>query len=265
MLLRGAVMAFQHDHGMSPTANIGAKFWAALFKAAQAGDMNAAGYTYALASKTLPESLTIWHNGHEVFHSLANTGIPVAPTVDGTFPVYDKLPVPDHVAAPTRTAATTPTRSSGCPTSTAATPCTTSPGPATATSRAWAAWSCPDHRARRLPVAHLRQPGHRGHRDQLAAGAVRCAARSRALAGPGSGMPGAGPEAAPAHRHPVRHLTRLAGPFIRKSGTFVTSAPGAQVLSAVRRCVRFLTNPQVVLAKGARSGVRESPGIPLGM
>jgi hypothetical protein len=45
-----------------------------------------------VTSKALPESLTIWHNGREVFHSLANTGIPVAPTVDGTFPVYDKLP-----------------------------------------------------------------------------------------------------------------------------------------------------------------------------
>jgi hypothetical protein len=27
-----------------------------------------------------------------VFSSLANTGIPAAPTVDGTFPVYEKLP-----------------------------------------------------------------------------------------------------------------------------------------------------------------------------
>ena len=90
VLLRGAVMAFQHDHGMLPTADVGPKLWAALFKAASDGSRNASGYSYALASKTLPESLTIWHNGHEVFHSLANTGIPVSPTANGTFPVYQK-------------------------------------------------------------------------------------------------------------------------------------------------------------------------------
>jgi hypothetical protein len=91
LLLKGAVMAFQHDHGMLTNATVGPALWAALFKAASAGDQNASGYTYALASKTLPESLTIWHNGHQVFHSLANTGIPVAPTADGTFPVYEKF------------------------------------------------------------------------------------------------------------------------------------------------------------------------------
>jgi peptidoglycan hydrolase-like protein with peptidoglycan-binding domain len=91
VLLKGALMAFQHDHGMLPTGILGPKLWAALFKAGAAGEQNASGYTYAVASKTLPESLTIWHNGHQVFHSLANTGIPVAPTVDGTFPVYEKF------------------------------------------------------------------------------------------------------------------------------------------------------------------------------
>jgi hypothetical protein len=35
--------------------------------------------------------LTIWHDGHVVFRSLANTGIPVSPTVDGTFPVYERF------------------------------------------------------------------------------------------------------------------------------------------------------------------------------
>jgi hypothetical protein len=39
-------------------------------------------------SKATPETLTIWHNGAQVFHGLANTGMPSEPTVDGTFPVY---------------------------------------------------------------------------------------------------------------------------------------------------------------------------------
>ncbi|HEY6480927.1 MAG TPA: Ig-like domain-containing protein [Streptosporangiaceae bacterium] len=91
VVLKGAIMAFQHNHGMLPTGVLSAKIWADLFAAAAAGDRNASGYTYAVASKSLPESLTIWHNGHQVFHTLANTGIPVAPTVDGTFPVYQKF------------------------------------------------------------------------------------------------------------------------------------------------------------------------------
>jgi hypothetical protein len=88
LILRGAVMAFQSEHHMTVNAELTPKFWAALFKATDRHERNANGYTYALASKSLPESLTIWHDGHQVFHSLANTGIPVAPTADGTFPVY---------------------------------------------------------------------------------------------------------------------------------------------------------------------------------
>jgi hypothetical protein len=91
VVLKGAIMAFQHDHGMLPTGVLSAKIWADLFKAAAAGDRNASGYTYAVASKNLPETLTIWHNGHQVFRTLANTGLPGEPTVDGTFPVYEKF------------------------------------------------------------------------------------------------------------------------------------------------------------------------------
>ncbi len=91
VVLRGAVMAFQSEHGMTTDGSTGPKFWAALFKADRKGQRNANGYTYALASKALPESLTIWHNGHIAMRTLANTGIPVAPTADGTFPVYQRF------------------------------------------------------------------------------------------------------------------------------------------------------------------------------
>lgn len=90
VVVRGAVMAFQYQHGLTPNGEIGPKFWSALFRAAARGQRNAVGYTYALASKALPETLTIWHDGRQVFRSLANTGIPVSPTADGTFPVYLK-------------------------------------------------------------------------------------------------------------------------------------------------------------------------------
>jgi peptidoglycan hydrolase-like protein with peptidoglycan-binding domain len=91
VVLRGAVMAFQSEHGMAIDGTLSPKLWSALFRAARKGDRNGNGYTYALASKSLPESLTIWHDGRVVMRTLANTGIPVAPTVDGTFPVYERF------------------------------------------------------------------------------------------------------------------------------------------------------------------------------
>jgi hypothetical protein len=90
VILRGAVMAFESQHGMSMNGVASASLWNALFRAAGRGRGNPAGYTYALASKGSPETLTIWHDGHIVLRSDANTGIPVAPTADGTFPVYQR-------------------------------------------------------------------------------------------------------------------------------------------------------------------------------
>ena len=90
-LLAGAVMAFQSEHNMTLDGNVTPQLWKALFVAQQRGERNANGYTYAIASKGSPEQLTIWHNGAMVQQSLANTGIPVSPTVDGTFPVYERF------------------------------------------------------------------------------------------------------------------------------------------------------------------------------
>ena len=89
-ILKGAVMAFESQHGMALTGVAGASVWTALFRAADGRRGNPNGYTYALASKGDPETLTIWHDGRIVLTSAANTGIPVAPTADGTFPVYQR-------------------------------------------------------------------------------------------------------------------------------------------------------------------------------
>jgi hypothetical protein len=88
LLVKGAVMAFESQHGMQTDGVASPAVWDALFTAADAGRANRDGYTYALASKAAPETLTIWHDGKIVLQTLANTGIPVAPTSDGTFPVY---------------------------------------------------------------------------------------------------------------------------------------------------------------------------------
>jgi peptidoglycan hydrolase-like protein with peptidoglycan-binding domain len=84
----GALMAFESQHGMPADGVASPALWAALFRTAARRQGNRAGYTYAIASQSLPEMLTIWHDGKVVMRSLANTGIPVAPTADGTFPVY---------------------------------------------------------------------------------------------------------------------------------------------------------------------------------
>jgi L,D-transpeptidase catalytic domain/Bacterial Ig-like domain len=91
VVLRGAVMAFQSEHNMTVNGTVNLAFWLALFKAAMTGQVNAHGYTYAVASQVDPETLTVYHNGHVVLKSLANTGIPSSPTANGTFPVYEKF------------------------------------------------------------------------------------------------------------------------------------------------------------------------------
>ena len=88
LVLQGAVMAFESDHDMTMDGIAGTAVWHALFKAVAVGQDNAHGYTYARASEDSPETLTIWHDGHVVLRTLANTGIPVAPTTIGTAPVY---------------------------------------------------------------------------------------------------------------------------------------------------------------------------------
>jgi peptidoglycan hydrolase-like protein with peptidoglycan-binding domain len=92
VILTGAIMAFQSDRGLQMTGTATAGLWQALLAAAASGKDNRHGYTYALVSKALPETLTVWHNGQVVFHGLANTGAPATPTPDGTFPVYLRRP-----------------------------------------------------------------------------------------------------------------------------------------------------------------------------
>ncbi len=88
LMVTGAVMAFESDHGMTMDGVAGPAVWTALLRAAASGEQDSHGYTYARASEKSPETLTIWHDGRVVFRSLANTGIPVAPTTIGTAPVY---------------------------------------------------------------------------------------------------------------------------------------------------------------------------------
>ena len=88
LIMDGAIRAFQSNEGLTMTGVMTGSVWHDLLRAAAKGQTNPNGYSYALASKAMPETLTVWHNGHVVMHTLANTGIPAAPTADGTNPVY---------------------------------------------------------------------------------------------------------------------------------------------------------------------------------
>ena len=66
MIVTGAIRSFEDNHGLTMDGEAGATVWADLMKDVAAGHDNGNGYTYALASKGSPETLTIWHNGKRV-------------------------------------------------------------------------------------------------------------------------------------------------------------------------------------------------------
>jgi len=92
-ITRGAVMMFQDSHGLAVDALPGAMVWHALIADAIAGKRREAGYSYVYVHSSLPQSLTLWHNGRAVLSSPGNTGVPAAPTQLGTFPVFEHIPV----------------------------------------------------------------------------------------------------------------------------------------------------------------------------
>lgn len=87
-LIQGAIMAFQSDHGLDDNGKITSAFWADLLNAVAARQVNTAPYDYLEVSTALPETLSVWRGGTVIYRSLTNTGIGVAPTALGTYPVY---------------------------------------------------------------------------------------------------------------------------------------------------------------------------------
>jgi len=89
VVTKGALMAFERVEGLNfaqPRAN--PLLWPTLVSALEHHKVDPHPYVWIDVSKTLPEHIDLWSNGKIVIHSLANTGIPEAPTQDGTFPVY---------------------------------------------------------------------------------------------------------------------------------------------------------------------------------
>ena len=92
-ITRGAVMMFQDTHRLTVDALPGAQVWHALLADAIAGKRRTDGYSYVYVHSSVPQSLTLWHEGQVVLSSPGNTGVPAAPTQLGTFPVFEHLPV----------------------------------------------------------------------------------------------------------------------------------------------------------------------------
>ena len=90
VMTRGAVMAFENDQGLTADGVAGPQVWRSLIGAALAGRGSTFGYTFVTVDKA-SQHLTLWHSGHSILTTLVNTGIAQAPTVSGTFPVYEHI------------------------------------------------------------------------------------------------------------------------------------------------------------------------------
>ena len=92
-ITRGAVMMFQDEHHLAVDGIAGSQVWHALLRDAVASARRTVGYSYVYVHRSVPQLLTLWHNGRTVLTSPGNTGVPAAPTALGTWPVFEHIPV----------------------------------------------------------------------------------------------------------------------------------------------------------------------------
>jgi hypothetical protein len=90
---RAAIMAFEHDHGLTVDGFAGKDVWRALIADRIAGRFHPGGYSYVYVHSQVPQSLNLWHDGKVILTSPGNTGVPAAPTKLGSFPVFEHIPV----------------------------------------------------------------------------------------------------------------------------------------------------------------------------
>jgi peptidoglycan hydrolase-like protein with peptidoglycan-binding domain len=90
-VVRGAIIAFQHQANLPLDGTIGRHTWHALLKADLANQLDPDKYSFVSANLYLPQTLSVWVNGHTVLTSPVNGGVAGAPTPLGTFPVYERF------------------------------------------------------------------------------------------------------------------------------------------------------------------------------
>jgi hypothetical protein len=91
-ITRGALMKFEDEHDLTVDGLPGAAVWRELIDDTIAKKRLTSGYSYVYVHREVPEMLTLWHDGHTVLSSPANTGVSGAETELGTFPVFEHLP-----------------------------------------------------------------------------------------------------------------------------------------------------------------------------
>ncbi|MGH2831573.1 MAG: peptidoglycan-binding domain-containing protein, partial [Solirubrobacteraceae bacterium] len=95
-ITRGAIMKFENQHEITVDGLAGPSVWRALLENAIAGKHQAGGeeggYSYVYVHREVPETATLWHDGHTIISSPANTGISGAETALGSFPVFEHVP-----------------------------------------------------------------------------------------------------------------------------------------------------------------------------
>jgi peptidoglycan hydrolase-like protein with peptidoglycan-binding domain len=88
VMTQGAVMNFEETEGLPSDGVFGPGVWAALTSAVASRHLDRAPYDYLVVSESLPESLTVWQTGKEIYQTPVNTGVDGANTPFGTWPVY---------------------------------------------------------------------------------------------------------------------------------------------------------------------------------
>ncbi|MGD1011183.1 MAG: L,D-transpeptidase family protein [Acidimicrobiales bacterium] len=93
VITTGAIMAFESANRLPDDGIAGPAVWSALLQAVAQRHLNADPYDYVSVSQVIPERASVWRNGHVIYTTLVNTGIPAAPTAVGTYPVYARYVV----------------------------------------------------------------------------------------------------------------------------------------------------------------------------
>jgi hypothetical protein len=93
VVTQGAVMRFEDEHGMPTDGVAGPEVWRALLRDDLTGRRSDRGYNYVFVHETIPQSLSLWHDGRVILTSPGNTGIAQAPTAPGTWPVFEHISV----------------------------------------------------------------------------------------------------------------------------------------------------------------------------
>ncbi len=94
VITQGAVMQFESAEGLTTDGIAGPLVWSYLLKALARHRVDSQPYDYVYVQKNPePENVTVYRDGVPVYNTLANTGIPAAPTPDGTWPVYARYTV----------------------------------------------------------------------------------------------------------------------------------------------------------------------------